>query len=151
MLVMIAANWPASDSRLHSSVMVKWSRRPIRIFIKHARDSLASRRAMPILCRKSASLEASSASIKLLEVPSAARTSCPHTVELGIFEKWSGHETLTPLLNRNARSCSAELQSLSRRDFGLNLSLSAAEWQFQQHGRSRESAEFSTYRFETQL
>jgi len=55
------------------------------------------------------------------------------------------------LLNRNARSCSAELQSLSRRDFGLNLSLSAAEWQFQQHGRSRESAEFSTYRFETQL
>ena len=103
----IAHSSPASRSR--SSVPSDRSSWARRTFARHIFDSRASRSVSLILCRKSALLPASSASVRLLETESAARTSCRQTVSLGMLVKRRGHATLTPVLNVSARRCNASV------------------------------------------
>lgn len=69
----------ASCSRPSEPTRVALANGPRRTFARQAFDSFASRKAVRILFRKSASLDAASASIRLFEVLSAARTELiPH-------------------------------------------------------------------------
>ena len=115
MVAKIAHNSPASRSR--SGVASNRSSWASRSFSRHILDSRASRSVSLILCKKSALLPASSASVRLLDTESAARTSCRQTVSLGMLVNRRGHATLMPVLKVSARRCKASV--LARAGLGI--------------------------------
>src|SRR5687768_7790840 len=111
---------PASCSR--GSTDSKLSSRPSLSFSRQSRDSFASRSVRRILWTKSAVLDASSASDRLFDTESAARTSWRHTVSLGKLVNRLGQVMLTPVLNLSARCCSASVR-LRASEMGMESKL----------------------------